>query len=136
MSNLNPDDKVHNQTNKFRNQTNKFMQTTSSMHEDLLILLLICGKCKYCMSLPLSQEIFKTFSLVFDDLTNNKVVFGDKACLPSMVVKSACLALQFLTTDISVLKLHGKNLEINLTAWLAWKKLSYFKLKKISVIRF
>ena len=42
-----------------------------SMHEDLLILLLICGKRKYCMSLPLNQEIFKTFSLVFDDLTNN-----------------------------------------------------------------
>ena len=45
-----------------------------SMHEDLLILLLICGKRKYCMSLPLNQEIFKTFSLVFHDLTNNKVV--------------------------------------------------------------
>ena len=83
-----------------------------SMHEDLLILLLIRGKRKYCMSLPLSYEIFKTFSLVFDDLTNNKVVFGDKACSPRMVVKSACLALQFLTTDISVLKLHGKKLQI------------------------
>ena len=84
------------------------------------------------MSLPLSQEIFKTFALVFDDLTNNKVVFGHKACSPRMVVKSACLALQFLTTDISVFKLHGKNtnLEINLSAWFARKKLSYFKLKK------
>ena len=61
------------------------------------------------MSLPLNQEIFKTFSLVFDDLTNNKVVFGDKACSLRLVVKSACLALQFLTTDTSVLKRHEKN---------------------------